>query len=180
MIDAHIFLSYIDYLFHDIPSVLCGVLVVILCIGTIFIIKWKGVKNGIRFVALLIVVEYIYMVFCSTVFFRVTKQMRKYDFNPFWSYNDPKYFVENIMNVLAFIPIGLLMGAGFKGLKWWCAMLIGVCLSVSIESLQFVFKKGFSEVDDVMHNTLGCLLGYVAYCLIIWFVRKTLTVKFFG
>lgn len=24
--------------------------------------------------------------------------------------------------------------------------------------LQFRFMKGFSEVDDVMHNTVGCLI----------------------
>ena len=27
--------------------------------------------------------------------------------------------------------------------------------------LQFRFMKGFSEVDDVMHNTVGCLAGYI-------------------
>lgn len=26
--------------------------------------------------------------------------------------------------------------------------------------LQFRFMKGFSEVDDVMHNTVGCLIGW--------------------
>lgn len=27
--------------------------------------------------------------------------------------------------------------------------------------LQFRFMKGFSEVDDVMHNTVGCLIGFL-------------------
>ncbi len=26
-----------------------------------------------------------------------------------------------------------------------------------------MFQRGFSEVDDVMHNTLGCLVGYGVY-----------------
>ena len=29
------------------------------------------------------------------------------------------------------------------------------------ELYPFLFMKGFSEVDDVMHNTLGCILGYM-------------------
>lgn len=28
------------------------------------------------------------------------------------------------------------------------------------ELYPFLFMKGFSEVDDVMHNTVGCLIGY--------------------
>jgi len=33
-------------------------------------------------------------------------------------------------------------------------------LSIGIEILQFVMKRGLSEVDDVMHNTIGCMMGY--------------------
>lgn len=37
-------------------------------------------------------------------------------------------------------------------------------LSSLIEVLQFVFKKGLCELDDVFHNVLGCMIGY--WCLI--------------
>ena len=45
-------------------------------------------------------------------------------------------------------------------------LLIGAGISVSIEALQFVFMKGFSELDDVFHNTLGCVIGVGVYSLI--------------
>ena len=32
---------------------------------------------------------------------------------------------------------------------------------MTIEALQFCFLKGFSELDDVMHNTVGGLIGVV-------------------
>ena len=73
--------------------------------------------------------------------------------------------VPNIMNVLVFIPTGLLLGFLVRSIKWWAVMLIGVIISVSIELLQFCLKSGFSEFDDVMHNSTGCLLGYGVYCL---------------
>ncbi len=41
-----------------------------------------------------------------------------------------------------------------------------VCRGSDIETLQPWFMKGFSEVDDVMHNTVGCLLGFGFYSLI--------------
>lgn len=65
------------------------------------------------------------------------------------------------MNVVVFIPVGLLLGIAFKQMAWWKALLIGCSISISIEALQFWLMKGFSEVDDVMHNTTGCILGYI-------------------
>jgi len=41
------------------------------------------------------------------------------------------------------------------------ALLIGCSISISIEVLQLCFMKGFSELDDVMHNTVGCFVGYM-------------------
>ena len=38
-------------------------------------------------------------------------------------------------------------------------------ISASIETLQFFLKRGFAEVDDVMYNTLGCLIGCGIYSL---------------
>ena len=49
-------------------------------------------------------------------------------------------------------------------------LLIGCSISITIEALQFCFMKGFSEVDDAMHNTLGCLIG--------WFMVKGSWLKF--
>ena len=45
-------------------------------------------------------------------------------------------------------------------MTWWKALLVSCGISVTIEALQFLFMRGFSEVDDVMHNTLGCLIGW--------------------
>ena len=41
------------------------------------------------------------------------------------------------------------------------ALMIGMGISVSIEAMQYFFHRGFAETDDVMHNTLGCILGYL-------------------
>jgi len=61
--------------------------------------------------------------------------------------------------------VGLLLGCAFDGIKWWKVLLIGLFLSVGIEALQFFLKKGFPEVDDVIHNTLGCMIGYGVYSI---------------
>ena len=85
---------------------------------------------------------------------------------PFWSYfayfrgEDDSLLIENIMNVVVFVPIGLLAGLASRSMNWIKALSLGLCISIPIEVLQFSFEKGFAELDDVMHNTLGCVIGY--------------------
>jgi len=93
---------------------------------------------------------------------------RQYDFHPFWSYKvietgRAELLTENIMNVVVFVPVGFLLAIGIPRLKMWKALLTGVFLSALIEILQFANKRGFSELDDVMHNTFGCVVGYALY-----------------
>ena len=76
------------------------------------------------------------------------------------------------MNVLVFIPVGLLLGLSSPSMTWPRVLLIGVGLSVGIETLQFIFLRGFSEFDDVMHNTLGCLMGYGLFRLLFRLTTK--------
>ena len=155
------FRQYIINLYQDIPQEVYEGLLSVFCLGVVLFIAFKGVRIGLRWSSVLLLIEYVFLVFCSTVIFRPTGETRQYDFHPFWSYSRPDLLVENIMNVIVFIPIGLLLGCAFKQTTWWKALLIGCSISVTIEALQFWFMKGFSEVDDVMHNTVGCIVGYI-------------------
>ena len=172
-------------LYHDIPQEVYEGLLSIFCIGLVVFIVWKGFKTGLRYSATLLLIEYIFLLFCSTVIFRTTGATRQYDFHPFWSYDRSDLLIENIMNVIVFIPVGMILGSllrvkgswakygswfkvngsstgeATKSMTWLIVLLIGCSISVTIEALQFCFMRGFSEVDDVMHNTVGCIVGYI-------------------
>jgi len=163
--------EYFYFFNEEIPYYAIGRASIVFCIGTLLFISWKGLKIGIRLSSVLFLLEYVFLILCSTVIFRTTKEIRKFDFHPFWSYKAIgegriELLPENIMNVVVFIPIGMILGSllRIKG-SWLVALLIGCSVSITIETLQFCFMKGFSEVDDVMHNTLGCILGYS-----LWFM----------
>ena len=171
------FRQYIINLYQDIPQEVYEGLLSFFCIGLVVFIAWKGFKTGFRYSTILLLVEYIFLLFCSTVIFRATGETSKYDFHPFWSYQAIQdgredLLAENIMNVVVFIPVGLLLSIAFKQVTWWKALLIGCCISVTIESLQFLLMRGFSELDDVMHNTLGCLIGF-GFMIILRIIFKT-------
>lgn len=163
--------EYVVSLYKNIPMAVYEGLLSVLCLGVVVIIACYGLKRGWRRIAGLVLVEYMFFIYCSTVIYRtVAERFVGYSFTPFWSYNAIKegrteLLTENIMNVVVFVPVGLLMGIAFKYIKWWQVLLIGAFISISIEVLQFILKKGFSELDDVMHNTLGCMIGYWIYAL---------------
>lgn len=116
----------------------------------------------------LLLLGYIVLLYYSTVICRSVIDDKKHErihLKPFWSYNKPELFVENIINIMMFVPVGLMLGFACRNIKWRKVLLTGVCLSVSIEVMQFVTGKGFSEIDDVIHNTLGCMIGYGIYAL---------------
>lgn len=160
------FKQYIISLYKDIPQEVYEGLLSVFCLGVVLFIAFKGVKTGFRWSSVLLLTEYIFLLFCSTVIFRPTGEVRQYDFHPIWSYDRPELLVENIMNVIVFIPVGMILGSLLR-VKGSCliVLLIGCSISVTLEALQFCFMRGFSEVDDVMHNTLGCMMGYGIYAL---------------
>lgn len=161
------FKQYIISLYQDIPQEVYEGLMSVFCMGLVVFIAWKGLKTGLRYSADLLLIEYIFLLFCSTVIFRTTGETRQYDFHPFWSYSRPELLVENIMNVVVFIPVGMILSSllRVKG-SWLIVTVIGCSISISIEAMQFFFHRGFAETDDVMHNTLGCILGYSLWLMV--------------
>ena len=162
--------AYVISLIDDVPHDVYEGLLAVLCAGIVIVLVWKGWRAG-KYIVKFMFIEYICLLYSSTVFYRPISEIRKYSIIPFWSYSNSELFADNIMNVVVFVPLGILLGvlmirlSLLRGVAQ--AFLVGFFLSASIEILQFVCKRGFSEVDDVIHNTLGCLIGYMIF-LILW------------
>lgn len=70
-------------------------------------------------------------------------------------------FIENI---IMFLPMGVLLPAAFRKLRnpMICILTCGI-LSCFIESVQYVFRLGIAEIDDVVTNTLGGAIGWLIW-----------------
>ncbi len=67
-------------------------------------------------------------------------------------------------NILCFVPFGFFMPMVFKRLKNGIVITIMTFLfSLSVEIIQLVFKIGSFDVDDILLNTLGGIIGYIGY-----------------
>ncbi len=70
-------------------------------------------------------------------------------------------------NVLIFIPIGFLVSVLTPNRhKGWLAFLIGLAISLTIELIQLSFIIRVFDVDDLILNSSGAWLGFIAYLLI--------------
>lgn len=99
--------------------------------------------------------------------------IRQINLTPFWSYGkwsqaDVRWQVY--MNVFAFIPFGFLL-TWATDRRFWQIALAGFAFSLVIEACQFIFCLGYSEFDDLWHNTWGTAIG-CGYCrLQVWLRR---------
>lgn len=85
----------------------------------------------------------------------------------FWSYQrifagDKSLLIENFENVIMFIPMGYFLQMLQKK-RWKEIAVAAVLVSLGIELMQYITTLGIFEVDDVIHNTIGALLGYLVY-----------------
>ena len=75
----------------------------------------------------------------------------------------------SLANLVIFIPFGILVPKVFRGVNSvWAMALVTFMTSVVIEIVQFLLACGYSEVEDVIMNVAGGVIGY----LIIKFIEK--------
>jgi glycopeptide antibiotics resistance protein len=73
---------------------------------------------------------------------------------------------SNFMNAVLFYPAGLVLCSLLpqKWRPWLRILLVSVLLCVlscAVEQAQYVYSLGQVEIDDVIHNTLGAMLGAI-------------------
>ena len=156
---------------REIPSILIALLIALFMVGVIVLFRRHELKIAIRRLAGLLLIEYVILVVSSTVFLRSSQVPFGHNYTPFWSYvaiieGEAGIVVDNVMNIVAFMPIGFLMGCAIKDIKWWKVALISCGCSITIETTQLIMSRGFSELDDVFNNTAGAIIGFGLYAAV--------------
>ena len=108
-------------------------------------------------------ISYVLIILGETLLFR-TPSKSGIELTLFWSYEFPELKAQIIANILLFIPLGFLAG----NLWGWKAIPLATFFSFFIEAIQLVFCLGFFEIDDILHNTSGSVIG----CLLVLLCSK--------
>ncbi len=87
-------------------------------------------------------------------------------------------FLVNILgNVLAFTPFGFLLPLiDKKYRKFIYTTFLCLLFSLCVELLQLYLKVGIFDVDDIMMNTAGGIIGYIIY-LVFHLLRRLFSSK---
>ena len=84
-------------------------------------------------------------------------------------------FANLLGNVIAFIPFGFFYPIIIKRHKsFWRTFFGALLLSLCIETIQFVTKVGAFDVDDLILNTFGGIMGYIIFRIVNRIRRKHL------
>ncbi len=91
------------------------------------------------------------------------KEIRRY--LTYAEYIGYPYVILNLLgNVLAFVPFGMFLPViPRKRPRWYTVILSSVLFSVLVEVLQLASSLGTCDVDDVILNSFGGIIGWCIY-----------------
>lgn len=134
----------------------------------------KRVRVIGKILFVLYVIFIIYFLLFSDWYGR-TGEMQEYHYNlvlfreikRFWEYRDQvgmfAMFTNLFGNVLIFMPFGFFMPMASRYRSFFSTLFYSFGLSLCVETFQLVTKVGSFDVDDLLLNTIGGVLGYIIF-----------------
>ncbi|MEF9941773.1 MAG: VanZ family protein [Lachnospiraceae bacterium] len=137
-------------------------------------------KKALRIFAKVVFIIYIGFVFYFLIFsdwYGRTGEMTNYHYNivlfkeikRFWEYRGTvgtvSMFANLVGNVIIFLPFGFFMPMASKYRSFWTTLFYSFGLSLIVETFQLVTKVGCFDVDDLLLNTIGGIVGYVIFVI---------------
>lgn len=172
-------ISYIYFLI--ISTIIWAIYRVLVCKKNLKVNILREVFINLFFLYFLIV---IYLTFFKNGILYLDLQMRTY-VNLIPIVETIKMFQDNFMgignafynvigNILLFVPLGFGIPLFFKNYnKLSKVIFYGFFASLSIEVLQYLTCTNFTDIDDVIFNTLGAVLGFIIFNIFIFIIEKT-------
>lgn len=144
-----------------------GILIIIL--STLIKILYSKTKylliSPCRLICLGLFIIYMYILLQQTYFSRPpgSRNTVSLILGETWqdSVQSKAYVIENI---LMMIPFGVLLPNVLKPAESiFCCIPLGFFFSVSLEYAQFLSQRGHMQVDDVITNVIGTVIGYLFF-----------------
>ena len=84
-------------------------------------------------------------------------------FQETWGMPEPKKIAQTAANIVMFVPLGFMMPVAFQRMRGFGKTALSLALfSFAIEFTQY-FTGRSADIDDLMLNTLGGILGYLVF-----------------
>ena len=121
-----------------------------------------------RKVYIILLAVYVIVLVCSAIIFRSPRETDVIAVELFWSWSSSQQLLwNNLINIAAFVPVGLLIGMIVPRYKLLAASLAGMFLSETFECFQLILRRGVFDVDDLFNNVVGALIGGLIAVVVI-------------
>lgn len=130
--------------------------------------KYQKLITKILFIIYLVLLAWIILMKTEFSFDQIYR-MRSTNFVPFEGtavYNNQLHYREVYLNILIFVPFGIYLSMLKPNWSFIKKTIPIFLASMSMESLQYIFAIGATDITDLLGNTLGGVNGIVFYFLI--------------
>ncbi len=163
-----------DYGWYALVFAALIISIVLFAISLYKIRKGQSRKDFIRhnrysLMLVYVLLVYLFLVISITLLSRPTGSRGGIDLIPFSTFSsnllNNRYPFENI---LLFIPYGFIVPNLWAPLrKAYFCIGTGLGFSLCIELIQLITKRGFFQLDDILTNAAGTVIGYAVFYILI-------------
>ena len=144
-------------------AIICFAIISLIFVVILYkVLKRKNIKQR-----KMIVTFFTYFLGVIIITLLGRKSQNEYLIRPFlWSFRilfngDKSVLGDLVLNTILFVPYGIILPILINNRKklYYC-LVLGSVISGVIEIIQYIYKLGFFEVDDIICNTIGIWIGY--------------------
>ena len=147
----------------------------------------SGKRKRIRILGKILFILYVIFIVYFLLFsdwYGRTGEMREYHYNlvlfkeikRFWQYREQvgffAMFTNLFGNILIFVPYGFFISVASMMRGFLMTLFYSFGLSLGVEVFQLLTRVGSFDVDDLLLNTIGGILGYVLFLICNGIRRK--------
>lgn len=90
-----------------------------------------------------------------------------------WNSYSVKSWLNVLLNIAMFLPLGVLLPLIWKSFrKWYWMLAAGFAVSMFFELSQYITGRGILDVDDLFANTLGAMMGFFPVMAVLQLFRE--------
>lgn len=148
---------------------------------SVIFLLWKvcwllKVRPRIQISTLVIFISYIFAVLYITTFMRETGTNHRIQMEVLnWLREDGMESFDHIfLNMAMFVPLGVLfpfITEKYRG-QMLSSVSFGILFSTAIETGQLFLHSGTCDIDDILSNSLGALVGTVIAAVGLWLKKN--------
>lgn len=168
------FTSFFSNIIHDVWPMIFIFTVILVSLRLTYIFY-----NKEKFVLYKELLYLCFIIYVLLLYYIVTFQDNNYGTNNFIPFREifrydisSKLFIRNVLgNIFLFVPFGIFATRYIKSKSIFPTVILSFLVSCSIEFAQSLIGRT-ADIDDVILNTIGGLLGYLLYKFSDSFFKK--------